>query len=122
VDSFANVSVISTSDGLCLVDTGSAGAAPAIHEAVRSWSKTPATTAVYTHGHVDHVFGTAAFEADAPLRVIAHDAVEPRFDRYVKTAGYNAVINRRQFRIPGLEWPVEYRRPDTTYRERLDVE
>jgi alkyl sulfatase BDS1-like metallo-beta-lactamase superfamily hydrolase len=121
VDSFANVTVIASDDGLCLVDTGSAVVASVIHDAVKAWSSAPVTTAVYTHGHIDHVFGTAAFEADGPLRVIAHEAVEPRFDRYVKTAGYNAVINRRQFRIPGLEWPVDYRRPDETYRDRMDV-
>lgn len=122
VESFANVTAIATRDGLCLVDTGSAFAAGAIHDAVRSWSTEPATTAVYTHGHIDHVFGTPAFEAETPLRVIAHTAVAPRFDRYVKTAGYNAIINQRQFRAPGLQWPVEYRRPDVTYADRLDLD
>src|SRR5437867_359993 len=91
VDSFANVSVFATTEGLCLVDTGSAFAAPAIHHAVRSWSKERAATAVYTHGHIDHVFGTAAFEEEGPMQVISHDGVEPRFDRYRLTAGYNAV-------------------------------
>jgi alkyl sulfatase BDS1-like metallo-beta-lactamase superfamily hydrolase len=122
VESFANVTAISTPDGLCLVDTGSAFAAGAVHDAVRSWSEDRATTAVYTHGHIDHVFGTAAFEAEAPLRVVGHEDIDPRFDRYVKTAGYNAVINQRQFRAPGLQWPTEYRRPDMTYRDRLDLD
>ena len=122
VESFANVSVIATPDGLCLVDTGSVFAAPAIHSAVRSWSPERATTAVYTHGHIDHVFGTAAFEAEGPMRVIGHDGVQPRFDRYRKTAGYNSVINQRQFRAPGLQWPVDYREPDVTYSDRLDVD
>jgi len=122
VDSFANVSVLATPDGLCLVDTGSAFVAAAVHDAVRSWSKERATTAIYTHGHIDHVFGTAAFEAEGPMRVIGHAGVEPRFDRYVKTAGYNSVINRRQFQVPTLQWPVEYRRPDVTYTDRLDVD
>jgi glyoxylase-like metal-dependent hydrolase (beta-lactamase superfamily II) len=122
VESFANVSVIATDEGLCLVDTGSAFAAPAIHTAVRSWSSELATTAVYTHGHIDHVFGTAAFETEGPMRVIGHDGVDPRFDRYRKTAGYNAVINQRQFRAPGLQWPLDYRRPDVTYTDRLDLD
>ncbi len=122
VDSFANVTAIATPDGLCLVDTGSALVAGEVHELVRSWSSERATTAVYTHGHIDHVFGTAAFEAEGPMRVIGHEAVDPRFDRYIKTAGYNAVINQRQFRAPGLRWPLEYRRPDTTYVDRLDLD
>ena len=122
VESFANVAAIATPDGLCLVDTGSIFAAPAIHSAVRSWSTERATTAVYTHGHIDHVFGTAAFEAEGPMRVIGHDAVSPRFDRYRKTAGYNAVINQRQFRVPGMQWPLDYREPDVTYSDRLDLD
>jgi glyoxylase-like metal-dependent hydrolase (beta-lactamase superfamily II) len=122
VESFANVAALATPDGLCLVDTGSVFAAPAIHEAVRSWSRDRATTAVYTHGHIDHVFGTAAFEEEGPMRVIGHDGVGPRFDRYRKTAGYNAVINQRQFQAPGLTWPLDYRRPDVTYTDRLDLD
>jgi glyoxylase-like metal-dependent hydrolase (beta-lactamase superfamily II) len=122
VESFANVTAVDTGSGLCLVDTGSVFAAGPIHEAVRSWSKERATTAVYTHGHIDHVFGTAAFETEGPLEVVAHEAVDDRFDRYVKTAGYNGVINQRQFRAKGLRWPVEYRRPDRTFRDRLDLD
>src|SRR4051812_38502424 len=122
VDSFANVSAISTPDGLCLVDTGSVFAAAAVHSAVRSWSNDRATTAVYTHGHIDHVFGTGAFEEEGPMGVVSHDGVEPRFDRYQKPAGYNAVINQRQFRTPGLQWPLEYPPPDLTSRDRLDLD
>ncbi len=121
--SFANVSVFATGAGLCLVDTGSAFAAGPIHDAVRTWSPAPVDTAVYTHGHIDHVFGTAAFEEEGhPMRVVAHEAVNPRFDRYVRTAGYNRVINQRQFGAKGLQWPVEYRHPDVTYTDRLDLD
>jgi alkyl sulfatase BDS1-like metallo-beta-lactamase superfamily hydrolase len=122
VSSFANVAAVDTGAGLCLVDTGSVVTAELVHEAIRRWTDEPATTAVYTHGHVDHVMGTAPFEADGPIEVIGHEAVDARFDRYIKTAGYNGVINQRQFRIPGLTWPVEYRRPDRTYRDRLDLD
>jgi alkyl sulfatase BDS1-like metallo-beta-lactamase superfamily hydrolase len=69
------------------------------------------------------VFGTAPFEEEAvekgwpAPRVVAHENVPPRFDRYVLTAEYNAWINRRQFGIPQLTWPTEYRYPDDTYRD-----
>lgn len=122
VQSFANVAAIATGAGLCLVDTGSAFSAARIHEAIRAWSTERASTAIYTHGHIDHVFGTAVFEEEAPLRVVSHEDVDPRFDRYIKTAGYNGVINQRQFSAPGLRWPVEYRHPDLTYRDRLDLD
>jgi hypothetical protein len=32
------------------------------------------------------------------------------------------VINQRQFGVPGLRWPVEYRYPDRTYRDRLTLD
>ncbi|NLV54911.1 MAG: MBL fold metallo-hydrolase [Acidimicrobiales bacterium] len=127
VESFANVAAVRTGEGLVLVDTGSPFAAPTVHERIRSWDTGPAHTAIYTHGHIDHVFGTGPFEAEAsergdpPLRVVAHEDVDPRFDRYVTCAGYNEVVNQRQFRAPGLRWPTDFRRPDLTYRDRLDL-
>ena len=44
------------------------------------------------------------------------------FDRYVVTAGYNEAINQRQFGVPGFRWPVEYRYPDRTYAQRLELD
>jgi alkyl sulfatase BDS1-like metallo-beta-lactamase superfamily hydrolase len=125
VASFARVSAFDTEDGLLLVDTGHALAAGSIHEQIRRWSPQRLNTAVYSHGHIDHVFGVRAFEEEAVEQgwaepvVVAHEALPARFDRYVMTAGYNAAVNRRQFQIPDLEWPVHYRYPDQTYRDEL---
>ena len=59
---FVNVTAVKTGEGLVLVDTGSFH--PAAHrlsfDAVRGWNGERVHTAVYTHGHVDHVFGPAA--------------------------------------------------------------
>jgi alkyl sulfatase BDS1-like metallo-beta-lactamase superfamily hydrolase len=55
-------------------------------------------------------------------RVVAHEAMPDRFDRYILTAGYNEIINQRQFAAPNLRWPREYRYPDETYRDALDLE
>jgi glyoxylase-like metal-dependent hydrolase (beta-lactamase superfamily II) len=128
VPSFANVSAFSTADGLALVDTGSSIMAASIHEEIRKWRGDRLDTAIYSHGHIDHVFGVPVFEQEALDRrwrlpvVVAHEALPRRFDRYIRTAGYNAVINRRQFQLPGLQWPVEYRYPDRTYSDRLDLQ
>ena len=126
--SFANVSAFSTADGLVLVDTGSSFVAEAVHDTLRRWSALRLHTAVYSHGHIDHVFGVPVWEAEAAARgwpapeVVAHRALPARFDRYIATAGYNEVVNQRQFGVPGLRWPTEYRYPDRTYAERLDIE
>jgi alkyl sulfatase BDS1-like metallo-beta-lactamase superfamily hydrolase len=124
---FANVSVFATEEGLLLVDTGSPVTAASVFASVRDWTPDPVHTVVFSHGHIDHVFGAARFEEEAeendwpaPL-VVAHEALPARFDRYILTAGYNAVINRRQFQVPDLEWPTEYRYPDETYATRLDI-
>ncbi len=128
VPSFANVSAIDSDEGLLLVDTGSAFMAADVHRTLRTWSSSRLHTAVYSHGHIDHVFGVPVWAAESqeagwpqPV-VVAHEALPARFDRYIMTAGYNGIINRRQFNIDTLEWPTEYRYPDRTYRDHLELE
>jgi alkyl sulfatase BDS1-like metallo-beta-lactamase superfamily hydrolase len=128
VASFGNVAAFTTDDGLVLIDTGSAILAAKNHEAVRGWTDLPLHMAIYTHGHIDHVFGLGPYEEEAAgagrptPRVVAHELVPARFDRYKLTLGYNSVINARQFKMPGFRWPSEYRYPDETYRLRHDLE
>ncbi|MER6472869.1 alkyl sulfatase dimerization domain-containing protein [Streptomyces collinus] len=120
---FGNVVVLRTADEVILFDTGNPLAAGELHQAVRAWSRLPVTTAVFSHGHIDHVFGMGPFDAeDAPRpTVLAHERIGDRFDRYLLTHGYNTVINQRQFQAPDLTWPTEYRRPDLTYRDALTL-
>ena len=128
IGSLGNICALDTEDGLVLVDTGNEHAARQNHGTLRGWTARRLHTAVYTHGHLDHVFGVPTFDAEAEAegwprpRVVAHAHLPRRFDRYVLTAGYNAVINERQFRVPGLGWPTEYRYPDETYAERRDLD
>jgi alkyl sulfatase BDS1-like metallo-beta-lactamase superfamily hydrolase len=126
VASFANVTVIDTAEGLVLIDTGSFFLADNNHAQIREWTGKSVHSAVYTHGHVDHAFGLEPFEREqaergaSPITVIAHEAVPARFERYQLTAGYNEVINRRQF--GAATWPTRYRLPDRTYRSELVLE
>jgi len=128
VPSFGNVTAFATGAGLVLVDTGSPFLARAVHAELRRWTGLPLHTAIYSHGHVDHVFGVPVFEEEAEGQgwprptVVAHEAVVQRFERYVLTAGYNAIVNRRQFEVADLEWPTSYRHPDRTYRDQLLLE
>jgi alkyl sulfatase BDS1-like metallo-beta-lactamase superfamily hydrolase len=127
VDAFANSAAVDTDDGLVVVDTSGVFHAQGAHDTIRRWSARRLHTAVFTHGHIDHVFGVDLYEEEARTngwpapRVVAHEALNARFDRYIMTAGYNAVINQRQFKAPGLRWPTEYRRPDETYRDAMTI-
>jgi alkyl sulfatase BDS1-like metallo-beta-lactamase superfamily hydrolase len=126
--SFANATAVKTTDGLFMVDTGSSVVAALIHEEIRRWSDQRLDTAVYSHGHIDHVFGVGVFEEEAASRgweaprVVAHEHLPKRFDRYRATAGYNQVVNRRQFGFKDLVWPTEYRYPDETYTTELTLD
>jgi alkyl sulfatase BDS1-like metallo-beta-lactamase superfamily hydrolase len=127
---FSNSTIVRTDAGLVMVDSGDPVLGRVLHEQVRDWQPdVPLHAAIYSHGHIDHVFGVGHFDAEAVERnwnrptVHAQEALPARFDRYRLTAGYNAAINRRQFGLDNLQWPVDYRYPDATYRgmTSLDV-
>jgi alkyl sulfatase BDS1-like metallo-beta-lactamase superfamily hydrolase len=129
LSAFSNVAALATDDGLVLLDTSSLFHAQRLFEELRRWSERRVHTAVYTHGHVDHVFGLAAFEQEAEakgwprVRVIAHENCPPRFERYRLTQGWNAIINQRQFGFPKPVFPARFREPDETMGDArtLDV-
>ena len=122
VSGFANVTAFATSDGVLLVDTGSFVTGPQVAADVGAWTDRRVHTAIYTHGHVDHAMGINAIErAQGSVRVVAHEAVVARFERYRLTSGYNGIINARQFRVPGLQWPTNYRLPDLRFARDLEL-
>jgi alkyl sulfatase BDS1-like metallo-beta-lactamase superfamily hydrolase len=128
IPAFGNISAFALEGALLLVDTGNFFRARVNFERVRGWTDLPLETVVYTHGHVDHVFGLDPYEEEAASagrprpHVVAHELVPERFDRYKLTAGYNGVINARQFKLPTFEWPTDYRYPDETYTRRHDID
>ncbi|HSO95013.1 MAG TPA: alkyl sulfatase dimerization domain-containing protein [Acidimicrobiia bacterium] len=129
VASFANVSAFDTDAGLLIVDSGSPVFSGAARASLRAWTDAPVHTTVFTHGHIDHCFGVERYDDDntargaPPVTVIAHDAVPDRFDRYRATRGLNTMINRRQFGLgDNFEFPTEYRYPDRTFTDRLDLD
>ncbi len=128
VAAFANSAAFGTDAGLVVVDTSSPFLSGKVHEALRGWSPDRLDTAVFTHGHIDHCFGVERYEAEAeehgwqPPRVVAHEAIAARFERYVETAGYNGIINQRQFQLPAPYWPTSYRHPDELYRDHHTLE
>jgi alkyl sulfatase BDS1-like metallo-beta-lactamase superfamily hydrolase len=127
---FSNATVAATNAGLVMVDSGDPVFGPLLHEQTRQWQDgQPLRDVIFSHGHIDHVFGVGPFDEEAaahnwPRPVVhAQESLPARFDRYKLTAGYNATVNRRQFGIDDLQWPMDYRYPDETYRgsTTLDV-
>ena len=127
VDAFANSSAVDTDDGLVVVDTSGVFHAKAVHETLRRWSASRLDTAVFTHGHIDHVFGVDLYEEEArangwaPPRVIAHELVADRFDRYRSPPATTRSSTSGSSRRRDCRWPIDYRYPDETYRHDLDA-
>ncbi|GIU88892.1 MAG: hypothetical protein KatS3mg009_3407 [Acidimicrobiia bacterium] len=123
-----NVGVFETDEGVVLVDTGCPGDATTLLHAVRELTSAPLHTVVYTHGHLDHAFGLRKLLEDGERpRIIAHENTPARFERYMRTAGYNARINSVQFQqdVERIWWPrtrEDFDWPTETYRDRLELE
>ena len=134
IESFSHVLVVDSGDGLIAFDSSGARSGAAVVESLRTWSAEPVHTIVYTHGHADHVGGSPAFASAARERgervprVLGHERIHARFDRYEYTAGYNRIINMRQFggaakaaaAARDLAFlPPGTLRPDVTYHDEL---
>jgi alkyl sulfatase BDS1-like metallo-beta-lactamase superfamily hydrolase len=137
VEAFSHCVLFETDDGLVAFDTSNEHGGGRVVEEVRRWRPERFNTIVYTHGHIDHVGGCGAFVHDAETcrhprpRVVGHENVPARFDRYDLTNAYNKIINERQFgqfRRRGYDiagstsfLPRTSPKPDTVYRDTLKL-
>ncbi|CAB4884622.1 unannotated protein [freshwater metagenome] len=103
VESFSHCVAVRTNEGIVAFDSSGVHTGEAVVGALRAWSPLPVSHLVYTHGHADHVGGSGAFAAAAERdghrvpRVVGHDNVAVRLDRYSFTNNWNLIINARQF-------------------------
>jgi len=126
---FSNTVIRKTDDGLFIVDPSGFMDAQAKFDAVKSVVEPRLNTAIFTHGHVDHVFGVSNYIEFAQSKgwprpkVIAHQFMLNRFQRYRETSTWNGIINGRQFlgKSEDIGWPVEYHTPDILYSDRLSI-
>ena len=125
---FANTIILETGEGLIIVDPSAPWEAELKFSGIRQVTDKPLRIAVYTHGHVDHVFGVPLYVNEAEEknwpapRVIAHEALPLRFKRYRTTASWNGFINGRQFSGGGkANFRTDFYYPDITFKDRMDV-
>ncbi len=117
-----NAVLFETDEGMVVVDTGMGPAGPALVDAIREVSDAPLHTVIYTHGHVDHAYGTWALEeAFGDFEVVAHRAIEARFDRYIRLRGSIArYMSQKEEQMPAsrddLVWPTQL------FDDRLELE
>ncbi|PKO42882.1 MAG: MBL fold metallo-hydrolase [Betaproteobacteria bacterium HGW-Betaproteobacteria-22] len=83
-----NLSFVVGSKGVAVIDTGgSLKVGQQLREAIRKVTPLPVLYVINTHVHPDHIYGNAAFLADAP-QFIGHDklanAMETRREQYQK--------------------------------------
>ena len=98
VESFSHSVVVDSGEGLVAFDASHAQTGEAVVAAIKGWTSDPVRHLVYTHGHADHVGGSPTFSAAYDeMSVVGHRNVQPRFDRYRYTNGWNVTINARQF-------------------------
>ena len=111
---FVNVFLIDTSDGLALIDTGVAGSAPKILNAVRALGKQPSDVRLIlvTHCHTDHAGSLAELKrlTGAPAAMHPIDAAMTREGKGLRPLSpapgfFNAIVSR--FMIAGAPSTVE---------------
>lgn len=72
-----NIIMVITSDGLVIIDTTeSTDAAREIYQEFRKITDKPVKKIIYTHGHLDHIFGASVFAADKPDIISTEKTVE----------------------------------------------
>jgi alkyl sulfatase BDS1-like metallo-beta-lactamase superfamily hydrolase len=102
VESFSHAVTWNSPEGLVIFDTGTYDNGQKVADQIRTWTNSPLHAIVYTHGHADHVGGSGPIAASLgapgkPVRVIGHENVRHRLQRYRDTSDWNRIINARQF-------------------------
>ena len=114
-----NALVAETDAGLVLVDAGSQLTAPGMIEHLRTVTETPLHAICYSHGHmgynseVDLWLTHCEERGENPPRLVAHDNLVHRYNRYQETVTHQARMAAIQF--PGRKG-VPYEKMLASYR------
>jgi uncharacterized sulfatase len=125
-----NALSVETSDGIIQIDTGQRSSqARKMIERLREISDAPVYAIVYSHGHlgynsaVETWLEDAARRGDPAPRVIAHENLVRRWNRYRETEDLQKYFIELQFRVPrgGAEGPLPIHMPSETFRDELSL-
>ncbi len=130
LQSFANICMFETREGVLVFDAGLPTDGWRIVKELRAVTDKPVRYIIYGHGHADHAFAARAVLEDAAERghpkpvIVAHENLPLRFDRYQRMLPYHEHINRIQFAIPeGIPaFPWDYVYPDQTFSGEMTLE
>ena len=128
-----NATAFLCDDRIMLVDTTGLWVAHGhIGDLRKNYSQAPVEAIVYTHGHIDHTTGAREWFKEAEAsgqtrpRVIGHEDISRRFDRYRMLGPQNDFINEVQFGLPLRELKAftnaPWTDPDETYRDSLTTD
>jgi len=124
-----NATAFACRDRILLVDTTPGWFARGRSDDLRSnHAHAPSEAIVSTHGHIAHTTGAQAWLAEAAARgdprprILAHQDLPRRFDRYRLLGPQNDFINRVQFNLPDTARPfttAPWTYPDEVYNHAL---
>jgi len=138
---YSNIIVRATDHGLIIVDPGGFSTAASVDghiyavnniqfNAIRSVTTQRLHTAIYTHGHVDHIHGARIYEEESrlnhwpPPQVIAHENILARFKRYKELPPKMLHHSNPRFQAgqsSGLVSTTEFLLPNFLYKTDLDI-
>ncbi|MCP3855263.1 MAG: MBL fold metallo-hydrolase [Actinomycetia bacterium] len=98
-----NSLAIDTDAGVVVIDAGGYPHAPGMFETLREHTDSPVHSIVYSHGHMGYNAAVDVWQAhnaergDPPIRLVAHERLVARYERYRETEGLQVRLAAIQF-------------------------
>ncbi len=103
IGAFGNVGIVETEDGLIIFDIATRQFGNRVFNTLRTITDKPIKYIIYSHGHFDHCYGFSPIIQEIENKkwempkIIAHENVLNRFEKYKMLDEYHNWINSQQF-------------------------